>query len=144
VGTPLRWSQNFFALALILLAIFIAIGSADKRCTAAAKFAGSSASRSARQLYLKHCARCHGESGKGNGPQAASFHFQLRSFADCDWMEMRSDAVLYLIVKSGSAGIGLLPGMPAFDGKLTADQIASLVQYIRTLCPGKDGTDTMR
>ncbi len=47
---------------------------------------------------------------------------------------MRSDAVLFLIIRDGSGAIGLMPEMPAFDGQLNEGQITELVSYIRHFC----------
>jgi mono/diheme cytochrome c family protein len=94
---------------------------------------GSGASE-ARNIYLNHCAACHGESGKGDGPQASAFKTRVHSFADCDWMSMRSDATLFLIIQQGSGAVGLPPAMPGFSGKLDDLQTIDLIRFIRNIC----------
>jgi mono/diheme cytochrome c family protein len=141
VITPLRCSGDFFTLQAVLLAVFVTLSLTNTSHAGAVPRADSVQKSSANELYSKYCASCHGESGKGNGPKAASFRLHLHSFADCERMEMRSDAVLYLIIKDGSAGIELPPGMPAFDGQLTESQIVSLIGYIRGFCRSQNHMD---
>ena len=85
---------------------------------------------------MTDCADCHGRSGKGDGPRAAHLKTHISSFADCDWMSMRSDAVLFLLIKNGTGVIGLPGKMPAFGGKLDDKQITDLIGYVRSFCPG--------
>lgn len=117
-----------------LLSLFILLGIPGTSRADGVRRARAVNNPGASELYLKHCARCHGKSGQGNGPQAARFPFRLHSFADCAWMEMRSDAVLFLLIKSGTAAVGLPPQMPAFAAHLDNQQIAELVRYVRSIC----------
>ncbi len=91
-------------------------------------------------LYKEFCAQCHGASGKGDGPQAASLKTRIHSFSDCEWMAMRSGATLFLVIKKGSGVVGLLPEMPPFDDKLDDQQITDLVHYVRGFCLHKMST----
>jgi mono/diheme cytochrome c family protein len=141
VSTPLRRSIDFLAHQAVLLAALVALSLTNTSGGSAASLAKSGHKSSVQQLYLNYCARCHGQAGEGNGPQAASFRSHLQSFADCNWMELRSDAVLYLVIKNGSAGIDLPPGMPAFDGHLSENQIVSLIGYIRGFCRSQNHMD---
>jgi len=87
-----------------------------------------------RQLYLNHCAGCHGPSGRGNGTQLANSLRKPHSFADCSWMNLMSDATLYLVISEGSSAGGFRAGMPAFGAKLSYAQMASLIEYVRSFC----------
>ena len=81
-------------------------------------------------LYDEHCARCHGLTGKGDGPDAArltvppaNFH-TARSKAKTD----------FELLTSISYGIAFSP-MHAWRGRVTDDELLELVRYLRELAP---------
>ena len=82
-------------------------------------------------LFLSHCARCHGPEGKGNGPDsdhAADLTDDLR-------IELNTEGVLFYKVWNGHA-IQLrtqVDDMPAFQGKLTRDQVWDIVEHLKVL-----------
>ena len=75
-------------------------------------------------LYKQKCAACHGADGKGDTPAGKSM--KVRSFADPDVAKM-SDDELASVIESGKGK------MPAYGKSLKADEIKSLVAYIRSL-----------
>ena len=79
----------------------------------------------ARRLFNADCASCHRASGAG-----AALHKKDRipDFTDAAWQARRSDADLIASVQGGRGAV-----MPAFGGRLSDDEIAHLVAYIRTL-----------
>ncbi|MBN2147656.1 MAG: c-type cytochrome [Anaerolineales bacterium] len=79
-------------------------------------------------LYLENCADCHGQTGRGDGPQAASLAISPRDLQDQAWMAGRSNASLYDAITNG-----LSPEMPAFAIQLNDEQRWALVSYIRSL-----------
>lgn len=80
----------------------------------------------AAELYNKNCAACHGETGDGNGPAAATSAEKPAAFSDWAYMsEMRSD-VLYAKTRRGGMGTG----MPNFGTIFTPDETWSLVDYL--------------
>ena len=74
-------------------------------------------------LYKSKCQACHGPDGKGTpvGTKIGVKDFQAPEVAKL------SDADLFTITKKGK------DKMPAYDGKLTDDQIKALVKYVRSL-----------
>ncbi|MBI2884414.1 MAG: cytochrome c [Candidatus Methylomirabilis oxyfera] len=90
--------------------------------------AESQGAASAQSNYNTKCARCHGESGKGNGMQARMLFFMMKmpDLADSAYMQTRSDDALFQIIKAGGKA-----GMPAFGLKLTDPEMRELVAYIR-------------
>lgn len=74
----------------------------------------------AADIYKSKCAMCHGADGKGK--MAGT-----RDLGSAD-VQKQSDADLTAVITKGKP-----PKMPGYEGKLTADQIKSLVAYIRTL-----------
>lgn len=75
-------------------------------------------------IYKLKCAMCHGVDGTANTP--AGKVFKAASFSDPAVVKI-SDADRTLVVKNGKNK------MPVFGDKLSADQIAAVLAYIRTL-----------
>ena len=86
------------------------------------------------QLYAKWCASCHGATGKGDGPNAASLPVKPAVHSSRDAMSARPDDSLFDTIASGGAVMNRSPRMPPFGGTLSAAEIRALVRQIRTLC----------
>lgn len=70
------------------------------------------------------CALCHGEDGSGNTPEGKKRNVpDLRSEA----IQKLSDAELTKLIREGHAK------MPSFQVQLNAEQVAAIVQYVRSL-----------
>jgi cytochrome c6 len=74
--------------------------------------------------FKAKCAMCHGADGKGETPMGK--HFGLKDMGSADVQKM-SDAELTAIITKGKGS------MPEYGTKLSKDQIAGLVTFIRTL-----------
>ncbi len=80
-------------------------------------------------LYSDNCEQCHGERGKGDGPEAEMYKTKPADFSDAHMMsEMTDGEVFYKITE------GRRP-MPSFKKKLTDTQRWQLVNYLRTFAP---------
>ena len=77
----------------------------------------------AEALYKSKCQVCHGPDGKGS---AAGQKLGVKDFHAPDVVK-QSDDELFTATKQGKGK------MPAYDKKLTDDQIRQLIKYIRTL-----------
>lgn len=75
-------------------------------------------------LYKSKCASCHGADGKGE--TAIGKKMGVRDFHSPEVAKMK-DAELIEVTTKGKAK------MPAYGNKLTAEQIADLVKYVRSL-----------
>jgi mono/diheme cytochrome c family protein len=75
-------------------------------------------------LYQVQCAACHGESGAGDGPEAAG---AVPDLTDAIIAVERSPQALFETV---SAGAG--EAMPAFEETLSEDERWAVVDYVRT------------
>jgi cytochrome c6 len=75
-------------------------------------------------LYKSKCQVCHGADGKGDTPMGPKLG--VKDFHSPEVAKM-SDAELTEAIEKGKGK------MPAYGGKLTGDQIKSLVKYIRSL-----------
>lgn len=75
-------------------------------------------------VYKSKCQVCHGPDGKGDTP--AGKKLGAKDFHAPEVAKM-SDQELFDITKKGK------DKMPGYEGKLTDDQIKSLIKYIRSL-----------
>lgn len=75
-------------------------------------------------LFKAKCASCHGATGAGDTAMGKSM--KLKDLGS-DEVQKQSDADLANVIAKGKKP------MPAYEGKLTNDQIQDVVKYIRTL-----------
>jgi cytochrome c553 len=86
---------------------------------------GTSHAQSARETMFKtKCAACHGADGKGEVPMGKKLGARNLSSAE---VQSQSDTQLTEVVTKGKNK------MPAYDGKLTKEQIEQLIAYVREL-----------
>ena len=117
--------QVRFTRMLALTAVVIACGAAP---ASAADLAA------ARKNYDTFCAKCHGDSGQGNGSQAATLGTKPASFADCSAMAKLSDDGIFKAIKDGGKAVGKSPEMPAAGEAFEDSEIRDLVTYVRSFC----------
>jgi mono/diheme cytochrome c family protein len=87
-----------------------------------------------KQEFNRFCSKCHGTSGKGDGPQADALGTKPRDFTDCARMKGISDETAFKAIKEGGESVGLSKDMPAWKDGMEDDEIKDLVAYIRTFC----------
>ena len=85
----------------------------------------------AKQLYEKSCSNCHGAGGKGDGPASKMLKPPAADFATA--LKGKPDADIAKVIKEGGKAVGKSALMPAFGGKLTDDQIQTVMQYVKGL-----------
>jgi mono/diheme cytochrome c family protein len=81
----------------------------------------------ARVIYLDKCVQCHGETGKGDGPDAAMYYPSPASLIDANRMSGVTDGELFYEISEGRKP------MPAFKKRLTEEQRWQLVLFVRSL-----------
>jgi mono/diheme cytochrome c family protein len=77
-------------------------------------------------VYLDKCAECHGETGKGNGPQAKMYDPRPRMLTDAQHLSTVTDGELYYVITEGHKP------MPSYKKKLTDEQRWQLVMLVRS------------
>jgi len=87
--------------------------------------ASHSSARNAAELYVKHCASCHGKDGQAKTLKAKLKN--ARDLADPVWQERTSDERLFNSIMNGKRK------MPSFSKKLSEQEIEALVSYVRGL-----------
>ena len=82
------------------------------------------------RIYAENCTACHGVNGEGDGPAAAGLDPSPSNIRRLPRMPMMSgDSYLYWTVAEG--GVPVKTSMPAFKQTLTADEIWSVILYLR-------------
>ena len=69
----------------------------------------------AQSNYTTFCAKCHGDTGKGNGSGAATLATKPRDFTDCARMAKESDDMLFKVIKEGGKPNGFSGDMQAWN-----------------------------
>ena len=81
-----------------------------------------------RRLYLKNCAACHGERGRGDGPGGKSQPNTPANFTDPRRMLAGTSAIYTAKIRRGGMGTG----MPYWGSIFTEEELTALVDYLRT------------
>ena len=74
--------------------------------------------------FKAKCAACHGATGAGDTTMGKNL--KLRDLGSAD-VQKQSDDELTTVITKGKGK------MPAYDGKLTKEQVSDLVKFIRSL-----------
>jgi mono/diheme cytochrome c family protein len=88
-----------------------------------------SAIAAGKALFEVHCTSCHGEGGKGDGPDAMMYTPEPADLTDAHMMGMMTDGEIFYKVSEGRKP------MPAFKKELSEEQRWQLVHFVRTLAP---------
>ncbi len=110
-----------------------AVQQVDKATEGVKKVEGAGDPEAGKKTYGLLCASCHGNSGKGDGPAAATLPQKPTDHTDGKHMNTLTDQFLFDIVKQGGAGVGKSPLMPPWGNQLSDQDIRNVVSYIRTL-----------
>ena len=81
------------------------------------------------------CANCHGASGRGDGPGAATLNPPPRVFRSHGFWRHRSEGEIFWVIKYGSPGTGMIP----FGGMLSDEEIWTVMQYEESFSGGPHG-----
>lgn len=86
-------------------------------------------------LNQKHCAKCHGKLGKGDGAalDLLGITKKPKDWTDKSAMGGMSAQDITNIITNGGAAVGKSEKMPAYKGKLSDSDIADLTAYISSL-----------
>ena len=86
-----------------------------------------------RASYEHLCALCHGTSGEGDGPAAASLSPKPTNLANKQYLNWLQDDYLKELIKEGGLALGMSPLMPALGGALNDDDVKNVISYVRSL-----------
>lgn len=80
-------------------------------------------------LYGDKCANCHGDKGKGDGPEADMYDTPPTDLTKTGLLEGMSDGELFWKISKGRRP------MPVFEKQFNEEQRWQLVHFVRTLVP---------
>jgi len=87
------------------------------------------------EVYKFYCAQCHGQGGKGDGPNVTKdFPVSPRNFTDAAEMNKLSDADILNVIMDGGPSVSKSPMMPPWGKTLTEEEVKGLVAHLRVLC----------
>jgi mono/diheme cytochrome c family protein len=127
--------KTLFALVVAFIAISIVLAVLQNREWVVPEEAkklknpiapSAAAMGSARLIYLDKCAECHGETGKGDGPQGKMYDPPPGNLTDAKHMSTRTDGELFYQISRGRKP------MPAFKKRLSEEQRWQLVLLVRS------------
>ncbi len=118
--TRSRTMRGAFGFVLLLPAVLAGL--------LAAAWAGAPAPDLAagKRVYADKCLRCHGVSGRGDGPRAESLERKPLDYTDKRKMDQIADGQLRTAILEGK------PPMPAYKGKMSEKELQDVIAYIRT------------
>ena len=87
-----------------------------------------------RELFLKHCALCHGEGADGHGARREAFNRPPADFTDPSWQRRKSPRRVYFAIREGVRGTAM-PSWRSLDEAEAWD----LVAYLRSLAEAPAG-----
>jgi mono/diheme cytochrome c family protein len=82
--------------------------------------------KEAKVIYVEKCSNCHGETGKGDGPDAMMYDPSPADLSSTKYMSKLTDGELYYKIT-----VGKKP-MPSFGKRLTEEQRWRLVILLRS------------
>jgi mono/diheme cytochrome c family protein len=82
--------------------------------------------QAARVLYLDNCAQCHGEKGKGDGPEASMYDPLPADLSNKKFNDGLTDGEIFYQISEGKKP------MPAFKKRFTEEQRWQMVLLVRS------------
>ena len=93
------------------------------------------------EVFAERCVDCHGESGRGDGPDAAALSGSVADLTDQANMAMLSDSQIFTTISDGVGDPH--DGMPGWAEELTEEDRRAVAGYVRTLALSSAGPLTM-
>jgi mono/diheme cytochrome c family protein len=87
---------------------------------------------SGKEIFEQMCAGCHGTRGDGGAGQKSGFVPRVPTLANKEYMNSVPDDYLVMIIKKGGEYMGKMASMPAWEKRLSDQQIRDVVAHIRT------------
>ena len=82
-----------------------------------------------RKVFTSKCKKCHGEQGKGDGPDADKKHIEHMNLTNPAHAHDNPDGVVFHKVWNGRSS----PKMPRFSEELSKEQVWAVVAYVQSI-----------
>ncbi len=95
-----------------------------------------------KEVFAGKCSPCHGLTGQGDGPAAASFQPKPRNLSDAKYVSTLTDEHMFKTISEGGAAVGKSPAMPSWKSSLSESDIWNVIAYVRKdicKCEYKEG-----
>jgi len=92
-------------------------------------FDSAEARERGRELFLAHCAICHGERADGQGPRRASLSPAPANFRDPSWRGRTTPARTFAVVRDGKPGTP----MASWKAVLSEEETWDVVAYLHSV-----------
>jgi mono/diheme cytochrome c family protein len=83
-----------------------------------------------RVSYDKHCAECHGATGKGNGKKGEGLEQKPSNLTDEKWEHGSTDGEIFVVIRDGA---GAKSEMKGFGTKISQKEMWDIVNFVRSL-----------
>ena len=94
---------------------------------------GGASAQDAKAIYAKECAKCHGDSGAGDGAMGQKLKDKPSNWtAGGGGLKDLDDAKITESIKKGGGAIGKSKAMPAYP-KLSDAEVTALVAHVKAL-----------
>ncbi|MBM2838271.1 MAG: Cytochrome c protein [Deltaproteobacteria bacterium] len=95
---------------------------------------GEQGNESGKGNYNRWCVPCHGGLGKGDGLLAETLGDDVKptDLSNTELLSLRTDDILFVVIKSGGRNAGLSDAMMSFGENLSDEEIKNIIAYIRS------------
>ena len=122
-----------YRIATIRMLLAMALMMNTVLMTAAPMMAmAQTAPETGKEIFEQMCAGCHGTYGNGQEGTKSGFVPRIGTLANKEYMNSVPDDYLVMIIKKGGEYMGKMASMPAWEKRLTDQQIRDVVAHIRT------------
>jgi mono/diheme cytochrome c family protein len=131
-GTARVVWRRTLALAFPLLAVAALSLAAEKAAEKdrPVSFLGNAAR--GKTLFLRYCSPCHGQQGRGDGPNAKNLDPPPRNLTDNAYMSKKTDEDLFDALNEGGYAVNRSVLMPPWGKTVGEDGVRDLVAYLRS------------
>lgn len=84
----------------------------------------------AQEIWTKDCAKCHSADGSASGPMGQ--RLKIKNYTNAEVNAAMTDEEITKAIKEGEKNEAGKPVMPAYGAKLSDDDVAGLLQLIRS------------